>query len=304
MKIEIKYHGNILNLPSKVAELSYNASREDLCVIINLQLYKEYFDSFEDIIEDFSEKIGIGIDRIKKSLKFWSDNGILSLEGENSFVDIKSKDTTTYSGQSIKSFIDNNENIKSLFITCQDILGKVFNTHDHNNIIFLKNYLKLTDDYIMLLLSYCKEIDKTSWAYIKKLAIDLYEDGIDTYKRLEDHLADRKNKKSPEYKIRKLFDIGARELTKNEKEKIGKLIEYNLSIDYIRLAYELTIEKVGKFSLNYCCKVIDNWLSCGLKTPKDVEEYLSKSNNKTSNSSFETDDFFKAALERSYKGKE
>jgi DnaD/phage-associated family protein len=199
--------------------------------------------------------------------------------------------------------MEKNEEIRSLFATCQAILGKDFNTHDHNNIIFLKSYYKFGNEFIMLLLAHCKEIDKANWQYIRKTAKNLYDEGIDTYARLEEHFADRKNKTTLEYKIRKLFDIGGREFSKAEKEKIDRWTSAQLDIDFIRLAYDITVDKTGKISLAYCAKIIENWLSCGIKTVKEAQESENQRKMAVKSSSFNTDDFFEAALNRSYKKK-
>ena len=48
MKIEIKYTGSILNLPSRVADLAPTVSKEDLQTIVCLFGYSEYYSSFEN----------------------------------------------------------------------------------------------------------------------------------------------------------------------------------------------------------------------------------------------------------------
>jgi DnaD/phage-associated family protein len=207
----------------------------------------------------------------------------------------------TYTGAQISEFVERNEDIRSLFLACQAILGKDFNTHDHNNIIYLKNFYKFGNEYIMLLLAHCKDVEKTNWAYVRKTAQNLYDEDIDTYTRLEAHFSDRKNKSTLEYKIRELFGIGRRELSKSEKEKVDRWTSLNLDIALIRTAYDITVDKTGKPSLAYCAKIIENWLSCGIKTAKDAEKAESERASLSKGSSFDTNDFFEAALKRSYK---
>ena len=307
MKIEIKYSGKIINLPFSVAQASLDASKEDLCVIINLFTYPDYLSSFDKFINDFSEKIGIGVDKIIKSLRYWEKQGVIFIDGEiPQYEEISSASASvpTYTGAQIAKFVEKNDDIGSLFYTCQAILGKDFNSHDHNNEILLKSYYKFSNEYIMLLLAHCKELDKANWAYIRKTAKALYDEGIDTYKSLEAHFSDRKNKSTLEYKIRNLFGIGTREFSKSEKEKIDKWTSANISIDFIKKAYDITVDKTGKISVAYCAKIIENWLSCGIKTVEDVENSEKERISKAQASSFETNDFFEAALRRSYNKKE
>ena len=82
MKIDIKYSGKILNLPSSVAEIAPDASREELLVIIELFSCVEYLGAFDKYVEIFSEKIGIGIERVKRALDFWAEKGVIALDGK------------------------------------------------------------------------------------------------------------------------------------------------------------------------------------------------------------------------------
>lgn len=301
MKIEVKYSGKIINLPSSVAKAMGEASREDLCVIIGIYAQPDMLGAFDKYIVKFSESIGVGIEKIQKSLNFWAKHKVISIEGslESTQITSASSSVPTYTGAQIAKFVEKNEDIRSLFLSCQAILGKEFGAHDHNNIIYLKDNYHFSNEYIMLLLAHCKELDKATWAYIRKTAQNLYDEGIDTYSRLEAHFADRKNKSSLEYKIRDLFGIGKRELSKKERAKIEKWLELELEIEYIRLAYDITVDKTGNPSLAYCARIIENWLSCGVKTAKDAKK-LEENHTGGTQSSFETNDFFEAALRRSY----
>ena len=117
MKINIKYGKKILNLPAKIVKIAPNASKEDLCVIISLFAYSDYLDNFESVIEDFSEKIGVGINKINASLAFWAENGVISVEGLNIGIESSSalSYAPTYTGAQISKFVEENKTIATLF---------------------------------------------------------------------------------------------------------------------------------------------------------------------------------------------
>ena len=305
MKIEIKYTGSILNLPSRVADLAPTVSKEDLQTIICLFGYSEYYSSFENAIPLIAEKLTISCEDVKGSLAFWAKAGVISVDGLGEFeakmiTDTSSNGMPSYTGAQIEAYIANNKRIGELFKECQDLLGKTFNKHDYDNVINLKEYYRFSSAYILLLLAHCVDIGKTNWAYIRKLASEFYDNGIDTYKKLETHFADRKNEKSLEYKIRKLFGIGEREFIKTERAVFEKWIENGIDFELIQLAYEITIEKTGKSSPRYANKIIENWMSSGIKTAEEAKEAQSKYKSKQREETFDADDFFEAALKRSY----
>jgi DnaD/phage-associated family protein len=307
MKIELKYTGSIINLPSKVASVAPSASRSDLLVIVSIFEYMEYFSKFDACISQMASNLHITESEIKTSLAFWHEAGVLNIDGieelNTSLSTGSATEAPTYTGAQISSFVEKNKKMEELFYECQNVLGKTFNKHDHDSVVQLKHTYRFSNAYILLLLAHCVEVQKTSWQYIRKLAAELYDQGVHSYKSLEEHFASRKNKRTVEYKIRKLFGIGNAEFTKTQREIFGKWIDEKVSFDLISKAYEITVDKTGKISLKYMAKIIENWFANGLKTIKQVEESeaeYKKNSVSTVKSSFDADDFFAAALKRSY----
>ncbi|MBQ4509681.1 MAG: DnaD domain protein [Clostridia bacterium] len=305
MKLEIKYSGSILNLPSRVADLAPTVSKEDLQVIISLFGYMEYFNNFESAIPQIAEKLTISCEDVRASLQFWAKAGVLNIDGLNEFESKMITETTqnsvpSYTGNQIQAYIEKNKKMGELFEECQSVLGKVFNKHDYDNVIYLKENYKFSSAYILLLLAHCVDIGKSNWAYVRKLASEFYDNGISTYNKLEKHFADRKNEKTLEYKIRKLFGIGEREFIKTEKAVFEKWIKAGIDFEIIELAYEITIEKTQKASPRYADKIIDNWISNGIKTAEEARNAQSQYKAKQKAETFDADDFFEAALKRSY----
>jgi len=308
MKIEIKYTGGILNLPSSVADLAPTASEEQLRVLLTLCGTPACLNDIEPYFTTISQRLNMDINEIKDCIAFWVKNRVLSAEG----LDIAAESATAteaqtqnrepaYTGRQILSYVEKNKDFRALCNECQTVLGKAFTAQDYNNVMQLKSYFKFSDEYILLLLEHCVDIEKSNWAYIRKTAANLYDEGISSYSKLEEHFSARRNKRSLEYKIRRLLGIGEREFTKSEKSFIEKWIGLKTPIDIITKAYEITIEKTGKLSYSYMAKILDNWHLAGIKTAEDVEKSLLdyKNKQKISTSTFDTDEFFEAALKRS-----
>ncbi|MBQ8840489.1 MAG: DnaD domain protein [Clostridia bacterium] len=307
MKIEIKYQGSILNLPASVTEHLKDAGERELKVILGILGYIGSLSAFERCIPLMADNLELSIEDIKSALAFWHKAGVIHVEGLDGdmakAIEIESAEKNsvpTYTGKQIEAFVRENKDIGTLFKSCQGVLGKEFNTHDYNAVLFLKSYYKFSDEYILLLLAHCVECEKPTWAYIRKTARTLYDEGIDTYERLEEHFAARKNKRSLEYKLRKLFGIGERELSQKEKQYFEKIDSLKVKLDIIKRAYEVSVDNTGAPSLAYTVKVVDNWLASGVRSLEDAERLLeSRKNSKLQMSSFDTNDFFESAVKRS-----
>lgn len=305
MKISIKYTGSIINLPSGVADLANDANENELKVILALSAYSGYFSDFDKAIPAISEKLNISVCEITNALCFWAKNGIIELDGMEISCEAISacsehdNSVPSYTGAQITALINANPSFKMLSDCAINVLGKDFTPTDYNSLLHIKNFYKFSDEYILMLLAYCVENNTSNWAYIRKTVKILYDEGIDTYEKLEAHFAARRNKRSLEYKIRKLFGIGGREFTSREKNIFESWIDEKLSYDLIKKAYEIAVDNGKGVNWNYTNKILENWLASGVKTIEDAEKALQSHKDKLSMSSFDTDDFFEAALKRS-----
>ena len=80
---------------------------------------------------------------------------------------------------------------------------------------------------------------------------------------------------------------------------------YNAEI--VRLAYEKTVAATNEPSVPYTHAILERWNAEGLKTVEQICAYLEEQETKKNGTgerdlgnSFDTDDFFEAALRRSY----
>ena len=69
-------------------------------------------------------------------------------------------------------------------------------------------------------------------------------------------------------------------------------------IEIIERAYEATADATGKGSIPYANSILERWYSEGLKTLEDIEASIAKKKGEKSEGSFNTDDFFDAAIRR------
>lgn len=293
-------------MPDTVVSHLSEAGEAELKVILGISAFSSHFGDFDRALPLLSEKLELSLNEITGALKFWQGAGVLSIEGtvdasENaiSAVSTRTNEAPSYTGEQILRMVDGNSGFKMLADCASGVLGKDFTPTDLTSLLEIKEFYKFSDEYILMLLQHCVECDKASWAYIRKTSNILYDEGIDTYEKLEAHLAARKNKRSFEYKIRKLFGIGQREFTKRERTYFEKWIELKHSYDLVKRAYEISVDNGKGTSWSYIAKILENWHTQGIKTVEDAEKSLASYKSQSTMSSFDTDEFFEAALKRS-----
>ena len=108
--------------------------------------------------------------------------------------------------------------------------------------------------------------------------------------------------------MRAMFGMTGRELTTNEKKYLNSWIRLmGFDVDVIRMAYDITVDKTHEPTPKYANSILESWYAKGIRTVSDVEEaraqYEAKKNGKQTEqtgNSFDVDEFFEAALRRSF----
>lgn len=320
MKIIPKKSKNILELPADIlTDCLSECDETKLKVLICLSASPEFQE------DKVCEELDITKRAFRSALEFWIEKGAFEKQQSASKTQ-KSKqkaekeenitvkhaalmhasELPRYAADEISRFFEDNDHSSELLMGCQRCIGKVFSTAEVEIVVGLKDYLKLDDDYILLLFSHCAKMGKKSLRYIEKLAVGLFDEGVLAYDELDEHLNAIEAAHSTEQKLRGLFGVGRRALTKKEKETFELWMgKWKLTLPLIERAYEVTVENTGGASIPYCSAVLERWYTNGYTTVEEVnaamEEYKhDKTGTKDKKGSFETDDFFEAALKRSY----
>ncbi len=273
-----------------------------------------------DITDDeLCEKLDITKKRLTMALSFWEKAGAIEKTGANigkskaaekernvGRTVARASELPKYTGEEITQYIEKHAGVRQLLSDCQHIIGKLFNMAETEIVIGLLDYLKLDEAYISLLFAHCARNGKKSLRYIEKMALGLFDKGIMSYEELDAHLCMIEAAQQYDKPLRKLFGIGQRALTKKEQDAFDNWCgRMNMPFEIIEKAFEITVDNLGKASIDYCNAVLCRWFDAGYKNLDEVEaaseQYRhDKTGITDKKGSFETDDFFEAALRRSY----
>lgn len=272
-------------------------------------------------INALSVLLGFKSAEVAESLDFWEAAGVIKRDGTGAVaasdagaekkddagaqrVIRPSGEVAKYSSADIANVLELRRELPGLIDECQKALGKVFSSHEVAVIVSMMDYLGIDAEFVIVILNYCRKIDRISIRYAEKIAYTMFDRGIFTATELEQRLAADERAASIERKVRTVFGLKDRSLTTKEVVFIGNWASaMNYDISVIKKAYEITIGAINEPSIPYTNAILEKWHSMGLRTLEDVERAMSErqkdSNGVSFGNSFDTEEFFNAALRRS-----
>ena len=328
MKLIFNYGNAVAVLPQSVFDKIDKATKKDMKLIFVLASDMTLLRDTEKAMDELTLRTGMKSEDINNSLSFWRGAGVLD-EFEGMAAEVKKSsekqrenfpenpqkaskkfrsadELPRYTTEELTALLEKRDECRFLIDECQRLFGKVFNTSEINILVALTDYLALDSEYILLLFAHCGKLEHKSVRMVEKLAHRFLDEEITDAETLSGRLRFLERAEQTERKVRSVFGITARALTKKEKALIEKwLSEYNYDFDIIEKAYELTIDSTQNPSLPYAGAIMDRWYSEGIKTLDDVERDIEehKKNKAAESGSFDTDEFLEAALKRSFEGK-
>lgn len=203
------------------------------------------------------------------------NNLVLGLKAQNKTMSID--EVNTLSGQ------DNN--IAELVDAVQLQMGKILTRSEIETLVSFYAYAGLPPEYILLAAAHCCSKNRPNIRALSKLLTDMMSENIYTYEQAEQYLSALQRRDSNQSQIRSAFGIHDRALTKQEQKYIDAWFgEYRFDISVIKLAYEKTINQIGKVSFPYINKILSSWHSKGITTTKEaaLERQPTKQNDTSS----------------------
>ena len=319
------YKSDVLTLPCEVLAVLGKASKKEIAVLLSLSAEPLARVDLEAAIGEIEKTLSLSRADVEAALAFWRGTGILSSaeeapNGKNAPEKPKTAPAAAqsespsplvvadgglplYSATELSEVLERRKNLASLINECQQVYGKVFNTSEVRVIAGLSDYLGFDDESIVLILSHCVRMDKKSMRYVEKTAISLHDEGIADFATLEERLQRIETMATEGGKIRAMFGAASRSLTAKEKKMIESwLCSMQFPMNVIERAWEITVDSIGEARFSYANTILERWYAEGYRTLADVDRAIAeyKRKKKDHKGSFDTDDFFEAALRRTY----
>ncbi|OGO88620.1 MAG: hypothetical protein A2Y15_03560 [Clostridiales bacterium GWF2_36_10] len=284
---------NLILLPREVEKMLKNAGAAELKVLLHLFARGDYTPG------ETSRELGLNVSEVEAAVAFWRGAGIIELSNTKETKKNSSSVNLfqTYDAEILSAAVEKDNDFKNVCDMVGDLLGRLLNKNDYNSLYYLYDYTRMPADFICGITEYCAQEKKLSMQYIMKTALGLCDDGIDTYEKLEQHLARKEKSKTDIAKLRKLCGMGERELSPKESECVNRwFFTWDMPFELIKTAYEKTVDATGRVQFPYMNTILKSWYESGFKTVEDVKIGDKK---ESVESSFDADEFFEVALQHS-----
>ena len=327
MKIKMNYGNGVIALPACVLGKMSSAAPEYLPILLALAAHPELLEQEDGRISRLAQMTGCDASIIPLALEYWRGAGILTFVKEKGKENVRdtvetvsapepskpertkvlerANELPSYSSAEVVSIMEKRKDAAMLIRECETTLGRVFNPHETSIVLGMLDYLNLDGEYILTLCAHFKALGVDSLRYIEKAAINYCDNNIRTTPALIEKLRLVEKEKKLETRIRSLFGLSERALSKKEAEYLVTWTEvYRYGEDIIEYGFEVMVDSIGKASFGYLNKILTSWYEQEVRSLDDAKKSVAERKNRLSPSkgSFQTDDFFEAALKRSYGG--
>ena len=321
---KIKYRNS--TLPEELGQILSNADENDLKILIALMMAA---DENGDIPEEFSVSRALGVEKsdVAASVKFWRGAGIIEGGGTASTKTKKKESVpakkdeekiqtahrdgaveasnviSTYGSDELATLFEKRRISAEFIDEAQRVFGKTFNSYDTGIVAGLVDRLGFEEEAVLAILAYMTRIGKKGLRYTEKVALGFYDDGYTRTQEVVERIAVIERSKETICKIKQMFGVANRELSKSERAAFEKWTQkFGYDIDVIRLAYDITIDIKHEPLPKYTGAILESWYNEGLRTAEEViaHEKVKKEGREKSDKSYDLDDFFEAALQRSF----
>ena len=310
--------------PTKSLITSIKAADEaDLQLLLLLAMHK---DAEELDMEELQVALELTEEELAASVKYWRGAGILKktkkTETKISGTRDKKQEIKTahadgkleraeaapsYTSAELADLIEKRAGAEEFMTTAQQILGKMFSTREMNILWGMVEYVGYDEECVLSILSYVAELDRKTVKYAETLAFALYDEGLTDKASLDERLARMSAARSVRGRVEAMFGMTGRALTTREKKFLSSWTEaMGFDAEVIGLAYEITVDNTGEAALPYANTILESWHKDGIRTADEARAQIEKGRaakktaKSTPDKSFDTDEFFEAALKRTF----
>lgn len=150
-------------------------------------------------------------------------------------------------------------------------LGRPITNADMATLLYLYDTAGLPAEVILTITAYAVSREKPHLRYIEKVALDWADRGIDTMAAAEEYLCQLDRRNQAWATLETILGIH-KAPTVSQMDRAEEWICFRKwDHGLIRKAYEICLEKTGKFQMTYMARILEDWQEAGITSPSAFE---------------------------------
>lgn len=259
---------------------------------IKIYLYMLFLSKYnKDIkINDLSKALNIHVKIIGEACTYWEEAGVI-IKKPNGYIVNNLQDIElhklyspklTLSPKDIEQNSKNQYRAKAIESINNNYFQGIMSPSWYGDIeMWFKKY-GFDEQVMITLFDYCFNKSALHRNYIQAVADAWSKNNIKTYSDLENYEQSQEKLVAIKKSIAKKLKL-TRQLTQYEEAYIEKwIVDFNYDMEIIELALKKTTSKANP-SFDYLDKLISDWHDRNLKTPAEVEKFLSEFKKQSNN---------------------
>ena len=170
---------------------------------------------------------------------------------------------------------EQNQAMAELFAQTEKQAGRLLTQTEYKSLIWMHEYLRLSPDVILMLVTYCIGICKFSPAYMEKIALEWTENGVTSHENVQQDIRRREENRTYTGRIMRIFSL-TRKPTPKQQTFIDRWQSKGFSFDLVSIACEKTRDAIGDtVTLNtfkYADAILSRWDAAGIRTAQAARE--------------------------------
>lgn len=180
----------------------------------------------------------------------------------------KQPETGKLSADRIKE-LQQEEDVRQMLFIAEQYLGTTLSRTVTDEFLYIYDQLHFSVDLIDYLIEYCVSKGSKDIHYIKKVAFNWYEAGIDSVTKAKQETTTYHRNY---FTILKAFGISNRNPVASEINMINHWMkDYGFTMDILTEACTRTVAQTGKANFRYADKILSDWKAKGVRHLTDIQ---------------------------------
>lgn len=281
------WNGGIFNVPSSLVDKYLKmASEYQLKALLFILRNGGQSDS-----QSIAKALGQTAGDIDDLLEFWTEEGIISIDGQAVTAELKTEvkaapapeppkpvretlSAPRLTPKDIVAFIRDDESIRFLLLQAEQVLGRSISHAEQEMLVNMVNYYGLKAEVILMILEFYRSEKERGKAigisYVNTMAKNWSEEGINSIADAEQKLQDIARSDRLWNEIVAITGIRHRRPTSKQREMVDEWFK-SFDTTMINLASDIMKENTSEPSLAYINKILKQWKKKSITSPAQVQ---------------------------------